>query len=99
MGYNLVEEDIFHEKSRFGGVVNTLPCYMPGNPFGGVGSNPAGDVLHFAFFPEAACLSSAMAAKAAIFFHLKCMHVFVLSRTKEFETQSRTQDATGGTEN
>lgn len=52
--YNLVEEVTFHEKSRFGGVVNTLPCYTPGNPFGGVGSNPAGDVLLFAFLPEAA---------------------------------------------
>ena len=38
--------------SRFGGVVNTLPCYVSvcsstGNPFGGVGSNPAGDAKFF----------------------------------------------------
>lgn len=50
--YNLVEEWCCHQTSRFGGVVNTLPCYRPGNPFGGVGSNPAGDDSFFAFFPE-----------------------------------------------
>lgn len=48
--YILVDDNPSYQISRFGGVVNTLPCYMPGNPFGGVGSNPAGDENFFCFF-------------------------------------------------
>lgn len=45
--YILIDKLLQYQIGRFGGVVNTLPCYMSGNPFGGVGSNPAGDETFF----------------------------------------------------
>lgn len=60
-------------------MVNTLPCYVHvcsrlGNPFGGVGSNPAGDATFFVFFAFPNLLFSNMLSTYHLQTHFENFH-------------------------